>query len=444
MIFTRSPSEKKMNVILAMTSEGGIGLKGGMPWKDPAELGIFRKKTMGTTLIMGRKTVAHTPKLIGRNIVCVCKENPLDRAIQVAKSTGKQIFVAGGAVIYRQIFDKYMNDIKQVHLSVMVQPFECDTYIDFDWTKWVIRAKEVRDTFTHYVLEKRDSYGESQYLGLLDRVLQTTSRIGRNGETLSSFGEHLKFDLRNGFPLLTTKKMFLRGIVEELLFFIRGQTDTTILEAKNVNIWKGNTSREFLDSLGDERSKYKDGEMGPMYGYQWRRFNATPENKGVDQLAEVVQLIKTDPHSRRIMMTDYNPCQVKQGVLYPCHSIILQFYVSHDETHDYLDMFCYNRSSDLFLGLPFNIASSSLLLILIATACNLVPRFVNISLGDAHIYAGHIDQAWEQSRRVPYSFPTLTIKKPVTSVEDMENLEWADFAVENYQHHPAIEGKMVA
>lgn len=442
------------DVILAMTPTGGIGKNGGLPWRSPADLLIFKQKTMNSTLIMGRKTVRTLPKLFGRTIVCVCKETPLNVAIDSAKSTGRKIFIAGGASIYMQVFKHHMNNIDQIHLTVMRDDFDCDTFIDFDWNKWVIHEKSP-DTdinlvgFTHYVLRKNNPLGEVQYLNLLNKVAQTDIKNGRNGETYSSFGEHLKFDLRLGFPLLTTKKMFFRGIVEELLFFIRGQTDSKILERANVNIWRKNTNREFLNSLGDERMSYTDGEIGPMYGYQWRHFNApfgypfvssNTDDAGIDQLKDVIHLIRTNPQSRRILMTNYNPCQAKQGVLYPCHSIILQFYVSGE----FLDMFCFNRSSDLFLGLPFNIASSSLLLILIAKVCELTPRFVNISLGDAHIYAVHADQVCEQSKRVPYSLPSLKIHKRIANVKDMEELSFNDFLLENYQSHPTIVAPMVA
>ena len=306
-----------------------------------------------------------------------------------------------------------------------------------------------------YTQFNRTSNGERQYLNLLSNILKNGDlRNGRNGNTKSIFCNHLKFDLRNGFPLLTTKKMFIRGIIEELLFFIRGDTDSSYLENKGVKIWQGNTSSEFLNQKG---LPYSPGVMGPMYGYQWRRFGSPYKvschgvplsdeqlssnyDRGVDQLSNVIRLIKEDPTSRRILMTDYNPVQAEQGVLYPCHSIILQFYVQDN----YLDMFCYNRSQDTFLGVPFNIASSSLLQIIIAKVTGLIPRYFNISMGDAHIYESHKDVVKEQLKRIPYKFPEITINKELNTVEDIEKLVYGDFSLTGYNSHPSIKAKMIA
>jgi thymidylate synthase len=312
------------------------------------------------------------------------------------------------------------------------------------------------------IYNKMSHTDEVQYLNLL-REIQSTGVLkkGRNGYTKSLFGKHLKFDVSERFPLLTTKKMFFRGIVEELLFFIRGETDSKKLEEKGINIWKGNTERGFLDAIG--MKERKEGIMGPLYGYQWRHFNAeydgttgTPTHAthalsvgacaqgvgGLDQLANVIHLIKTQPESRRILLTDFNPLQASQGVLYPCHSIIIQFYV--DETSSSLDMFCYNRSQDVFLGTPFNIASSALFLILIAKITGLCPRFLHMSLGDTHIYSQHEEPVSLQLSRQPYVFPVLNITKEIKNLEDVEKLTFQDFKLEEYQSHPSIKAEMVA
>jgi dihydrofolate reductase/thymidylate synthase len=272
----------------------------------------------------------------------------------------------------------------------------------------------------------------------------SVERKSRNSVVKSTFFKNMTFDIRNGFPLLTTKKMFFRGIVEELLFFIRGQTDSNILESKGVNIWKGNTSREFLDSL-NLRGR-KEGIMGPLYGYQWRYFNSKydettgkPLEKGIDQFQNVIDCIKNNPESRRILMTDFNPEQANEGVLYPCHSIILQFYVDGDM----LDMSCYYRSQDLFLGVPFNIASSALLLCIVSKICNKTPRYLHICMGDVHIYEHHYEQVKIQCDRQAYVFPTLKIKN-ISSIEEAENLTYKDFILENYRSHPIIKAEMIA
>jgi dihydrofolate reductase/thymidylate synthase len=264
----------------------------------------------------------------------------------------------------------------------------------------------------------------------------------------------MKFDLRNGFPLLTTKKMFLRGIIEEFLFFLRGDTDSTILSEKGIRIWEKNTSDEFISSLG---LPYAKGVMGPMYGYQWRFYNAEytlangrPTNKqginkeginkeGIDQLADVVHLIKNDPTSRRILMTTYNPEQASLGVLYPCHSITIQFYVQNE----FLDMFCYNRSQDFFLGVPFNIAPSSLLLMIVAKLTNKTPRFFYITMGDSHIYSEHISQVEMQIKRMPFAFPTLQIPD-IKELKEIDSLTAKDFILSDYKFHSQIQAEMIA
>jgi len=335
-----------------------------------------------------------------------------------------------------------------------------------------ISKKDEQELFTRCEMVYQ-IYGEYQYLNLVKDILENGERRKtRNAETISDFCKHLKFDLRDGFPLLTTKKMFLKGIIEELLFFIRGDTNSKILEEKGINIWKGNTNREFLDANGFKDRK--EGEMGPMYGSIWRNFNSLSNEKeksnlqdsrhvdfhyksfnkdnmsyttdkiksiefNIDQLKFVINEIKTNPTSRRIIMTSFNPGQVNEGVLWPCHSITLQFYVQDG----FLDMFCYNRSSDTFLGLPFNIASSSLFLVLIAKLTNLTPRYFNLSLGDTHIYETHIDAVNEQIKRIPYIFPKIQLPE-FNTLEEVEKLNYKDFILIEYQSYQSIKAEMVA
>lgn len=273
---------------------------------------------------------------------------------------------------------------------------------------------------------------EINYLKLLDNILNNgNKKADRTGVgTLSLFGTQLRFSLKNNtIPLLTSKRVFHRGIIEELLFFIRGETNSKKLEEKNVNIWKGNTSREFLDSRG--LNHYKEGEMGPMYGNKWRDFH------GEDQLKNALNLIKNDPNSRRIMITAYDPSASKLCVLDPCH-MFFQFYVI-DNT---LSCQFYMRSIDCFLGLPFNIASYAILTHLTAKAAGLEVGELIYSGGDTHIYNTHTGQVKEQISREPFDFPTLQINKDVNSINDMENLVFEDFEIKNYKYHPAIKAEM--
>jgi thymidylate synthase len=278
---------------------------------------------------------------------------------------------------------------------------------------------------------------ESQYLEILkDVMLNGEKRQTRNGTTFSKFFKTMSFDLNDGFPLLTTKKMFWKGIVEELLFFIRGDTDTKKLSEKGVKIWEANTSREFLDKMGF--TDYEVGDMGPMYGYQWRHFNRSEEHEGVDQLKNVIEEIKNNPQSRRILMTDFNPVQVDFGVLYPCHSIVIQFYAESNR----LSCCMYQRSSDLFLGEPFNIASTSLLLYIVASITNMQPYLVHLVLGDCHVYENHIDAVTEQLKREPYKLCKLKMT-PFKTIEEVENASLQDFVLSDYICHPTIKAEMV-
>ena len=405
-----------MKLIVAVGQSMGIGNNGRLPWHVPEELKLFSKITNGKTLVVGRKTFETLPTLAGRYIICMStsKNQMLDTKNNVTFVDGlpakdSDTFIAGGAEIYKLALST-PGYVDEVYLSIMKKEYTCDTFFDKKWLRdFVIVEEQEYDDFVHYRME-RTTHGEAQYLELMQSITKTGGfRSGRNGVTISTFNNNMTFDLRNGFPLLTTKKMFKRGIVEELLFFLRGDTDTTYLSDKKVNIWKGNTTAEFIKNRG---LPYAEGVYGPLYGYQWRFFNAEykvdeygrplPSKGGFDQLANVVELIVNDPHSRRILMTTYNPAQAEEGVLYPCHSIVLQFYVDGKE----LDMFCYNRSQDVFLGVPFNIASSSLLLMVVAKLTKKTPRFFYMTMGDTHIYTDHTDAVSKQVNRIPYKFPT--------------------------------------
>ena len=295
---------------------------------------------------------------------------------------------------------------------------------------------------------------EIAYLDILkDLITKGNERQTRNSITKSLFSRNLTFDLKNSFPLLTTKKMFFRGIFEELMFFIRGNTNTKILEEKGVKIWKDNTTRTFLDNVG--LNHYQEGDMGPMYGYQLRFFNANYKdcndnylNKGVDQLKYVIDTILKDPFSRRIIMTTFNPAQVNEGCLFPCHSLMIQFYIREDNDIYYLSQQNYIRSNDIFLGNPYNIASFALMSYLLCHHLNYItksnkykPDMLYITLGDYHLYKDHYEAAQEQINRTPYPFPQLNIKNYHDNIEDYE---YEDIEMINYMFHPAIKTKMIA
>ncbi len=297
--------------------------------------------------------------------------------------------------------------------------------------------------------KKSSNKEEQQYLDLLKELIDADPKEDRTGVgTNSVFGRQMRFSLEDGkIPLLTTKKVSLKNIINELLFFIRGERDTKILESQGVNIWKGNTTREFLDKRGLHH--YKEGDMGPIYGSQLRDFcgstlrehdhpDSNLQSKGVDQLKYVFDEIKNNPTSRRILMTTLNPLEVDLGVLWPCHGIAIQFNVRSDK----LDCLWYQRSTDSAIGLPYNLCSYGLLTHIMAKATGLKAGDLVFSSGDTHLYKTHIDGVKEQISREPYPFPTLKINKDIFSIQDIESLSYEDFELCNYKHHSAIKMEM--
>lgn len=446
-------------IIVACNSNNGIGYDGRIPWKCEEDLKFFKETTMNKPIIVGRKTAESLPYLPNREVLCLTKHGRLNkdlnncriftRLIDILSYCEKYkddiVYVCGGESIYKLFLEH--NLIKTCLVSYIPDNSICDKFFYIDEDKF--KSVTIKD-FDTFILTKYTYYNreEEDYLNLLREVLEKGKiKQGRNGNTYSLFGKTLTFDLRKGFPLLTTKQMFLRGIIEELLFFLRGDTDSTKLEEKNISIWKGNTNREFLDTHNFKERK--EGLMGPMYGYQWRNFNSRydektgkPANQGFDQLKNLIDRIKKDKESRRHLMTDFNPLQADEGVLFPCHSIILHFNVDDD----HLDMSCYNRSQDLFLGTPFNIASSALLLMIISNVCELKPGKMILNLGDCHIYdkSDHIQSVKTQIERFPFPFPKLELWKDLKNINDIENLTIEDFRLYSYNHHEKLKALMVA
>ncbi len=446
-------------LIIAIDPNGGIGLQGKLPWNCKEELEIFKNKTLNNIVVMGTNTLFSLPKILPNREIFMLTNNPTNveyvniLRIHNAKIictlehpqlifSEKTVFIAGGNQVYKHALSN-PDLVHKIHISIMKKQFDCDTFFELDLLEnFVIIEETEYEDFKHLVLVRSHCPGEEQYLNLLRKINnEGITRKGRNGITKSLFVENFTFNLQQGFPLITTKKMHLRGIIEEFLFFIRGDTDTKILSDKGINIWKANTTKEFIEN---KNLPYREGIMGPMYGYQWRYFNSpyvsNKEDYGIDQLSNVIDLIKKDPNSRRILLTSFNPCQSEQGVLYPCHSITIQFYVEDE----YLDMFCYNRSQDTFLGVPYNIASSSLLLMLISKLTGKIPRFLKITMGDVHLYQQHLGLVDLQTSRIPYKFPTININKNLNTLDDINNLCYDDFELVDYKCHPAIKTIMIA
>lgn len=256
-----------------------------------------------------------------------------------------------------------------------------------------------------------------QYLDLMQLILDKgVDRGDRTGTgTRSVFGHQMRFDLSEGFPLVTTKKLHLKSIIYELLWFLAGDTNVRYLQEHGVKIW---------DDWADE-----NGELGPVYGYQWRSWPA-PDGRSIDQISNLLKMIRETPNSRRLIVSAWNPALVDDMALPPCHSLF-QFYVAGGK----LSCQLYQRSADVFLGVPFNIASYALLTMMIAQVTGLKPGDFVHTFGDAHLYHNHFDQAREQLTRTPRSLPTMTINPDVT---DLFAFKYEDFALSDYDPHPHI------
>jgi thymidylate synthase len=275
------------------------------------------------------------------------------------------------------------------------------------------------------------------YLDLLQRILdEGAEREDRTGTgTLGVFGHQMRFDLADGFPLLTTKKLHLRSIIIELLWFLRGRTDVAWLKERRVSIWDEWATEQECGRFGREA-----GDLGPIYGHQWRNYGATKSpdggyrDDGVDQVSRVVEQIRSNPWSRRLIVSGWNPAEADRVTLPPCHTLF-QFHVQHGR----LSCQLYQRSADVFLGVPFNIASYALLTMMLAQACDLEPGDFVHTFGDAHLYRNHLDQARLQLSRAPRTRPTMRIDP---SVREIFDFRYPHFRLEGYDPHPHIAAEV--
>jgi len=288
---------------------------------------------------------------------------------------------------------------------------------------------------------------ETPYMNLVRSILANGEhRKDRTGTgTLSIFAHQLRFDISETVPLLTTKFVPWKSCIQELLWFLKGRTDSRELESAGVTIWKGNTRREFLDQRG--LTHLPEGDIGAGYGFQWRHFGGDYQTcetdytgTGYDQIAEVIRQLKEDPTSRRILFSAWNPAALSHMALPPCH-VLCQFYVSSATPKPRLSCHMYQRSQDVFLGAPFNIFSYTALTYLLAKMCGMVPHELVISTGDTHIYKDHIEQMKEQMRRMPLVAPILRVSDSVVD-KSIDDITIQDFNIEGYFYHPRLYGKM--
>lgn len=452
-------------------NNGGFGFNNKLPWKISADLKNFKEKTNNSVLIMGKNTFEGMGVLPNRtHIVVTSKKIKNENNIFYVKSLNEalvlctnlfkdsKIFVIGGVMLLEEAMN---HDWCESIYQTLVYPNNTVTYDTFFHAS-IPRRFKILENETKEALYPEGKISmmkynnirwtsECNYLSLLKNVLENgENRDDRTGVgTRSLFAQSLRFDLREGFPLFTTKKVFLRGVFEELMWFIRGQTDTKILEEKGVNIWKSNTRRKFLDNIG--LHDLPEGEAGPIYPFQWRYFGAKYPYKsgGVDQIKYIINLLKNDPYSRRIMISAWNPKDLDKVCLPACHTSV-SFYVSGIKD-DVKRLNCsFNmRSSDLFLGLPFNVASYALLTHMLVHILGFGVGELVCNLTDSHIYNTHIEQVLEQISRPVRQLPTLKINMPEKElktvddlVKELESFEYTNIKILNYRPHGVLKGVM--
>jgi len=326
----------------------------------------------------------------------------------------------------------------------------------FDLISTVVSHESAETTIRHYI---RRNMEETHLLGVMNEIItHGFKRPNRTGvDTRALFGKQFEYHMyenvdvatgRSSFrlPLLTTKRMFIRGVFGELIWFLRGGTNSKDLEAQGINIWKGNTSRAFLDKIGLDN--YDEGEGGPIYGFQWRHFGAKYiqgksdyTGEGVDQVQQVIDSLQTDPFGRRHIINAWNASDLSKMCLSPCH-VLYQFLVHEKDGQKYLTLSMYQRSCDVFLGLPFNICSMGMLLLMMSHRVGMKPWKLIHSVADAHLYETHIEAATKQTHREPCMFPYISINcEPKDKLEDYQ---FSDITIDNYFHHSAIKADMVA
>jgi len=484
---------KSFNIISALLkSSNGIGKNNRLPWDYIKEdMSFFKKITTSNkstinAVIMGKNTwnsISEKSKPLQNRINIVLSKNKihnknnnvitansLNEALNICYNHKKinDIFVIGGEKVYKEAI--IHPDCKYLYLTKVspVSYILCDTFFP-KIPNWIVKKEtnQIKKKGMTLDFEKWENIydstsNENQYINLVKSIIETGEKVKtRNGVVRKIFGPQHSFDLQKGFPLLTTKKMFFNGIVNELLFFIRGETNTNLLSQNDVNIWKKNTSLEFLKERG---LNYPEGYMGPMYGFNWRHFGAEYKfckeyykDNGYDQLYHLIQTLTHNKHDRRHLLTTYDPSRISECVLAPCHGIVTQFYISRKNNNDYLNCKMYQRSVDVALGYPFNIASYALFVHLLCYVTGYLPGKLIMTLGDTHIYENHIKPLLTQIDRYPLKQPTLLIHPPglfsnnylplnttYDKITFLEKIEPHNITLNNYHCWPSVKMDMVA
>jgi dihydrofolate reductase / thymidylate synthase len=467
----------EFDIVVAVDSHNGIGKNNSIPWKLTTagrnDMQFFTKLTRkhSTAVIMGRRTAESIPKKfwplsMRTNIVLsracngstmvdeslgapVVNCGSLLAALAYCKDTHiENVYVIGGGQLYSEAILHPL--CRNIYVSRIDGDYECDTFFPMgllDGCEYSCDNLETEvGSSLNVQVYKYKNYYEVAYQNLLSTCLGAQSRQNRTGvPTHGGFGAQLRFPLDGILPLLTTKRVLFESVFHELIWFLRGDNDTKYLTDNRVHIWDSNTTQEALDRAG---LGYSAGTVGAAYGHQWRHFGASVSldgyrtgQTGIDQIRELIDGIKSDPYSRRHIVTAWNPQQVDKAALPPCH-IMFQMYVDGGKLSTMVTM----RSCDVFLGLPFNIASYSLLTYLVAHVCGLGTHELVFSVGDYHLYENQLDAAKVQLGRTARKFPTVCVDKslPRDIDELVSCIKYSDIAIDGYYPHSRLRVKMVA
>jgi dihydrofolate reductase/thymidylate synthase len=458
--------------IVAFCKNRGIGKNNVIPWNLKDDILFFKTITTNNMVVMGRKTYESIPdkhKPLSNRLNIVLTRNPekyksehsnlvYTDSFNVFSVLNQyslkycNVFIAGGT----EIFNLFYNKINTLYVTNIEKEYDVDTHFpqitnDFTLLKYSKNHwSDEENCFFRFMKYERNRESnisfDSTYLDLVKRVLEQERNVrpNRTGiDTISIFGDQISFNIESHVPCLTTKRLAWKSCIEELLWFMCGDTDANILKKKNVGIWNGNSSREFLDKTG--LNHLEEGDCGANYSFQWRYFGQEykdckteyVKHTKFDQINNIIHLLKTDPYSRRIFLSAWNPLDLDKTVLPPCH-VSAQFYV--DENNG-LSCHMYQRSCDVFLGLPFNIFSYTVLTYILAKKCGMTPKRLVISLGDTHIYTNHIEQVKEQLKRPILSYPILKVNDDVTN-KSIEEINIDDFELIGYFPHNSIKAPM--
>lgn len=466
-----------INFILSIVTKGGglyIGNHGKLVYHVPNDLKYFKEVTINKVVVMGHntwKSLPFQPLPDRKNIVITnCKIKNSEGVdfmslkkfkCYFSKNKDAEIYCIGGS----QLFKTFMEDMQLqpnklfiTHMKPskkLLDNMEADVFFYTDYFKHY-KLYSYSKEYTHLKGDDEACYIKYRYLqykisnhyheeynylltldSLIRRPLERQDRTGVGVKSM--FSNKLQFDISNSIPLLTTKQVSFKNIVEELLWFCRGETDANVLKKKGINIWNGNTTREFLDSRGLD---YPEGELGPLYGFQMRHFGAKYPctKRGFDQLKYVEKLLKEDPFNRRIMITYLNPPDYSKGVLLPCHHYI-QFYVEEINGEKYLSCFFNMRSSDFALAGCYNIVSYTVLTYILAKKCDMKPLSIVYHSVDCHVYLNHIEAVKEQLKRDIRPFPALEVHNSIKD-KKWEDISFFDFELVGYFPHPPIKMSM--